>query len=65
MGARHRKPGRSGGMDSPMAYWLIVGPRSAQRPEIEAFRKWLLAQGKATRHAIGEVVDPDTIDDRG
>jgi LysR family transcriptional regulator, glycine cleavage system transcriptional activator len=50
-------------MDSPMAYWLIVGPRSAQRPEIEAFREWLLAQGKATRHAIGEVPDPDTIDD--
>jgi LysR family transcriptional regulator, glycine cleavage system transcriptional activator len=49
-------------MDSPMAYWLIVGPRSAQRPEIEAFREWLLAQGKATRHTIGEVPDPDTID---
>ena len=48
-----------------MAYWLVVGPRSAQRPEIEAFRKWLLAQGKATRHTIGEVPDPDTIDDMG
>ena len=28
-------------MDSPMAYWLIVGPRSAQRPEIKAFCDWL------------------------
>ena len=36
-------------MDSPMAYWLIVGPRSAQRPEIKAFCEWLMAQSKATR----------------
>jgi len=50
-------------MDSPMAYWLIVGPRSAQRPEIEAFCEWLLAQSKATRETIGEVPDPDTVDD--
>lgn len=50
-------------MDSPMAYWLIVGPRSAQRPEIKAFCEWLLVQSKATRHTIGEVPDPDTVDD--
>lgn len=49
-------------MDSPMAYWLIVGPRSAQRPEIKAFCEWLTAQGKLTREAIGEVPDPDTVD---
>ncbi len=49
-------------IDSPMAYWLIVGPRSAQRPEIKAFCDWLLAQSKATRHTIGEVPDPDTVD---
>jgi DNA-binding transcriptional LysR family regulator len=50
-------------MDSPMAYWLIVGPRNAQRPEIAAFCNWLQAQAKATRHTIGEVPDPDTVDD--
>ena len=50
-------------LDSPMAYWLIVGPRSAQQPEIKAFCDWLLAQGKATREAIGEVPDPDSIDE--
>jgi LysR family glycine cleavage system transcriptional activator len=49
-------------MDSPMAYWLIVGPRSAQRPEIKAFCEWLMTQSKATRLTIGEVPDPDTID---
>src|SRR6476469_2131392 len=38
-------------MESPMAYWLIVGPRSAARPEIKAFCEWLGAQGKATRQA--------------
>ena len=50
-------------MDSPMAYWLIVGPRNAQRPEIKAFCDWLTAQAKATRQTIGEVPDPDTVDD--
>ncbi|MFO1245211.1 MAG: LysR substrate-binding domain-containing protein [Ramlibacter sp.] len=49
-------------LDSPMAYWLLVGPRSAQRPEIKAFCSWLLAQSKATRETIGEVPDPDTVD---
>jgi LysR family transcriptional regulator, glycine cleavage system transcriptional activator len=49
-------------MDSPMAYWLIIGPRSAQRPEIKAFCDWLIAQSKATRETIGEVPDPDTVD---
>jgi LysR family transcriptional regulator, glycine cleavage system transcriptional activator len=49
-------------MDSPMAYWLLVGPRSAQRPEIKAFCEWLMAQSKITRQTIGEVPDPDTVD---
>ncbi|MBX3586170.1 MAG: LysR substrate-binding domain-containing protein [Ramlibacter sp.] len=49
-------------LDSPMAYWLLVGPRSAQRPEIRAFCAWLTAQSKATRETIGEVPDPDTVD---
>jgi DNA-binding transcriptional LysR family regulator len=50
-------------MESPMAYWLIIGPRSAQRPEIRDFCEWLMAQAKVTRQTIGEVPDPDTIDD--
>ncbi|HVZ42359.1 MAG TPA: LysR substrate-binding domain-containing protein [Ramlibacter sp.] len=50
-------------LDSPMAYWLIVGPRSSQRPEIKSFCEWLMAQSKITRQTIGEVPDPDTIDD--
>ncbi len=50
-------------MESPMAYWLILGPRGAQRPEIAAFRDWMMAQSRATRQTIGEVPDPDTVDD--
>ena len=49
-------------MDSPHAYWLIIGPRSAQRAEIKAFSGWLMTQAKATRQTIGEVPDPDTVD---
>jgi DNA-binding transcriptional LysR family regulator len=49
-------------LDSPLAYWLIVGPRSAARPEIVAFCHWLQAQAALTRVAIGEVPDPDPVD---
>lgn len=42
-------------LDTPMAYYLIVGPRSGKRPEIEAFCNWLLTQAQITRLAIGEV----------
>lgn len=49
-------------IDSPLAYWLIVGPRSGQRPEIKAFCAWLEAQAQATREAIGDLPDPDLND---
>ena len=49
-------------MDSPLVYWLIVGPRSAARPEIRAFCDWMLEQARVTREATGEVPDPDTVD---
>jgi DNA-binding transcriptional LysR family regulator len=49
-------------IDSPLAYWLMVGPRSAQRPEIKAFCAWLQLQAQATREAIGDVPDPDLND---
>ena len=41
-------------LESPLAYWLIVGPRSSARPEIVAFCEWLLAQATLTRIAIGD-----------
>ena len=48
-------------MDSPMAYWLITGPRSSLRPEIQAFCEWLKGQAAATRKTSGEVADPETL----
>lgn len=50
-------------IDSPLVYWLMVGPRSGQRPEIEAFCAWLQLQAQATREAIGDVPDSDLNDD--
>ncbi len=41
-------------LDTPLAYWLLVGPRSGMRPEIQAFCAWLLEQAQATRQATGE-----------
>ena len=49
-------------IDSPLAYWLIVGPRNAARPEVAAFCEWLKAQALLTREAIGDVPDGDTLD---
>ena len=48
-------------MDSPMAYWLITGPRSSMRPEIQAFREWLQTLAAATRKTSGELADPETL----
>jgi LysR family glycine cleavage system transcriptional activator len=41
-------------MESPLVYWLMVGPRAAERPEIIAFCNWLQAQAAITRLALGE-----------
>jgi DNA-binding transcriptional LysR family regulator len=41
-------------LDTPYAYFLIEGPRSGLRPEIQAFSAWLLAQAHVTRLAIEE-----------
>ena len=49
-------------IDSPLAYWLIVGPRNEARPEVAAFCDWLKAQAQLTREAIGDVPDADTVD---
>ena len=49
-------------IDSPLAYWLIVGPRNEARPEVAAFCEWLKAQALLTRGAIGDVPDGDTVD---
>ena len=49
-------------IDSPLAYWLIVGPRSTARPEVAAFCDWLKAQASLTRQAIGDAPDADTVD---
>ena len=46
-------------LESPLAYWLIVGPRSGQRPEIAAFCAWLQRQAQATRETIGEACPPN------
>lgn len=45
-------------LESPLVYWLIVGPRAAARPEIVAFCKWLQTQAALTRLAIGDTLDP-------
>ncbi len=49
-------------LESPMAYWLVIGPRSLARPEVMAFCEWLKAQAGLTREAIGDVPDADTVD---
>lgn len=49
-------------LNSPLAYWLLIAPRSRTRPEVQAFCDWLRQQASETRQAIGDVPDPDTLD---
>ena len=50
-------------IDSPMAFWLVLGPRarstSTARPEVVAFCNWIKAQAGETRRVIGEVPGSD------
>ena len=46
---------------SPMAYWVMVSPHSAQRAEVKAFADWLAAQAVATRAVTGEGAATDAV----
>lgn len=48
-------------LTSPLAYWLLMAPHSSARPEVRAFCDWLRQQASDTRHAIGDVPDPETL----
>jgi LysR family glycine cleavage system transcriptional activator len=48
-------------LNSPLAYWLLIAPRSSARPEVRALCDWLCQQAADTRHAIGDVPDPETL----
>lgn len=50
-------------LHSPMAYWLLVAPRSAARPEVRAFADWVSQQAVDTRAVVGEGDDPDLMND--
>jgi len=41
-------------IDSPLAYWRILGPRAGIRAQVNAFCAWLDVQASATRAAMGE-----------
>ena len=43
-------------MESPLAYWIIVGPRGDQRPEVQAFCAWLIVQAALTRETVGKIL---------
>ena len=34
---------------SPLSYWLLQGPRSSERPEVQAFCQWLMTEAAQTR----------------
>ena len=37
---------------SPLSYWLLQGPRSSERPEVQAFCQWLMTEALQTRSAM-------------
>ena len=40
-------------LHSPMDYWLLLAPRSTQRPEVRDFAAWLEAEAGRMREAAG------------
>jgi LysR family glycine cleavage system transcriptional activator len=39
-------------IDTPFGYWLLRWPSRRERPELQAFENWLLAQAADTRRAL-------------
>lgn len=48
-------------LNSPLAYWLLIAPRSSPHPEVRAFCDWLREQASDTRQAIGDLTEPETL----
>ncbi len=46
-------------LGSPLAYWLLVGPRSRQRSEVQALVEWIRGEAAVTRGTIGDGQDTD------
>lgn len=44
-------------IDTPLGYWLLLSPHSAQRPEMQAFCAWLAQEAAVTRQALGEALN--------
>lgn len=49
--------GPAGRARSPFAYWLVRWPGRRERPELQAFEAWLLAQARATQDLIARIDD--------
>jgi LysR family transcriptional regulator, glycine cleavage system transcriptional activator len=47
-------------VNSPMIYWYELSPHAEQRPELQAFMRWLESEAELTRAAIGDVPEPDS-----
>lgn len=48
--------GALGRVEVPAAYWLAPTLAGQERPDVQTFMRWLLAQAALTREAIGETV---------
>lgn len=44
--------GPEGRLPSPFAYWLVLSPGAAKRPEVVAFAAWVMEQARASRPAL-------------
>ncbi|ODV05182.1 MAG: LysR family transcriptional regulator [Rubrivivax sp. SCN 70-15] len=60
--------GAAGRVTSPYAYWLVRWPARRERPELDAFEAWLLAQAAVTNRALAdqsaEMVAPTALNSR-
>lgn len=54
--------GQAGRMPTDVAYWMVpLAGSQPRRPEIDSFSEWVLACARATRLAIGDHADEETL----
>jgi LysR family transcriptional regulator, glycine cleavage system transcriptional activator len=55
------EPIKNSRVNSPMIYWYELSPHAEQRPELQAFMKWLESEAAQTRAVIGDEPEADTL----
>jgi LysR family transcriptional regulator, glycine cleavage system transcriptional activator len=54
--------GAAGRIHSPYGYWLVRWPKRRERPEMQAFEEWVVAQARSTQDSLGALSTVSKLD---